>query len=148
MEPQLYLDRESHLAQFSESYAIERFGAFWLDSIFSIELPETNEDDEDEEGTNTGGGCEGRKVYLIGVQIGEIPIFFLPEQPVASPPAASSSTTRRESSNIRLLFGPAHSVVSSGLVHRLEKVLFWAYDHQYEPYIVRREEEIREMQVR
>ena len=72
------------------------------------------------------------------------PLIFLNSEPI-SPPA---SAQRRESSNIRLLFGPAHSVVSSGLVHRLEKVIFWAYDHQYEPYIVRRDEDIRPMPVR
>ena len=64
MEPQYYLDRESHLAQFSESYAIERFGAFWLDSIFSIELPETN-DDVDDEGENRREGCLNRDGIVI-----------------------------------------------------------------------------------
>ena len=44
VEPRLFLDRESHLSHFSESLAIERFGAFWLDSVYSLEIPEAAED--------------------------------------------------------------------------------------------------------
>ena len=43
VEPRLFLDRESHMSQYSESFAIERFGAFWLDSVYSVELPEDAE---------------------------------------------------------------------------------------------------------
>ena len=39
----MFLDRESHLSHYSESFAIERFGAFWLDSVYSLELAEEKE---------------------------------------------------------------------------------------------------------
>ncbi len=47
------------MSQYSESFAIERFGAFWLDSVYSVELPEDAEPAEAEAGHGRErGGAE------------------------------------------------------------------------------------------
>nr|XP_002741992.1 PREDICTED: vacuolar protein sorting-associated protein 13B-like [Saccoglossus kowalevskii] len=92
-------DLEQHQMKYSESWALQRFGAFWLDYIFTMDV-------KDDEGSRSSSRHSSE---------------------------AQFHTVKEMSSN-KVLFGPSTWNINSSAVHRLQKFVFCANDHEYEPY--------------
>ncbi|CAH1773157.1 unnamed protein product [Owenia fusiformis] len=101
-------DTEKHLEKYTEHFALQRFGAFWLDYLYTMEQ------------------VEDRSM------------------------SSRSSTTSvddpnvKEASQNKFLIGPAHLKVTSSMMHRLKTFLYFANNHEYEPYSKVKEEIVDE----
>ncbi|XP_041362052.1 vacuolar protein sorting-associated protein 13B-like [Gigantopelta aegis] len=94
------LDEERHLATYTEQYGLQRYGAFWMDYNYVMQIPEKTHSGS--KSSTTGDHSEM--------------MFF------------------RENATIRFLIGQCRLNVTSAFVHRVQKVIHCAWDHQYQPY--------------
>ncbi|XP_070535266.1 intermembrane lipid transfer protein VPS13B-like [Ptychodera flava] len=105
---QFIFDVEEHQMKYSETLALQRFGAFWLDYLYTMEVRE-------DEGSKSSRHSEEMQY-----------------------------NTTKETSSKKFLFGSSSWNINSSAIHRLQKFIFCANDHEYEPYSKPREEIVDE----
>lgn len=96
--PELTFDSEEFLKTHNESLALRRYGAFFLDYLYTMDVePERNQDSEND------SEVEGLEV------VGEIRLV-------------------KELSFKRMIVGPTHVHLSSSMLHRMELVLKLSFE--------------------
>ncbi|XP_045568562.1 vacuolar protein sorting-associated protein 13B [Salmo salar] len=98
------LDATNHKETYTEISGMQRFGAFYMDYLYTVETSSTNV-------------CVGQQDFTMAVGPKEEPV----------PPVQETSVKR-------LVVGPLDLRLNSSAVHRLLKMLACAMDHEYQPY--------------
>lgn len=98
------LDATNHKETYTEISGMQRFGAFYMDYLYTVETSSTKV-------------CVGQQDFTMAVGPKEEPV----------PPVQETSVKR-------LVVGPLDLRLNSSAVHRLLKMLACAMDHEYQPY--------------
>ncbi|XP_064816856.1 intermembrane lipid transfer protein VPS13B-like, partial [Oncorhynchus masou masou] len=98
------LDATNHKETYTEGSGMQRFGAFYMDYLYTVETSSTKV-------------CVGQQDFTMATGPKEEPV----------PPVQETSVKR-------LVVGPLDLRLDSSAVHRLLKMLACAMDHEYQPY--------------
>ncbi|XP_031677767.1 vacuolar protein sorting-associated protein 13B, partial [Oncorhynchus kisutch] len=98
------LDATNHKETYTEISGMQRFGAFYMDYLYTVETSSTKV-------------CVGQQDFTMATGPKEEPV----------PPVQETSVKR-------LVVGPLDLRLNSSAVHRLLKMLACAMDHEYQPY--------------
>ncbi|XP_033123358.1 vacuolar protein sorting-associated protein 13B-like [Anneissia japonica] len=100
------LDTEHHNQKYTENWAQTRWGAFWIDYLYTMEEPSEPQLEASENSSQ-----HSHQSTTVD------PIFEF-----------------KEVSNQRIVFFAGDVHVNSSMVHRVQKAITYANDHDYEPY--------------
>ncbi|GFR59584.1 vacuolar protein sorting-associated protein 13B [Elysia marginata] len=106
------VDGDQHRQVFTEQYALQRFGAFWLDQLYTMDKPEK---------------FWARQYVIVN------PVF-IPAGSNSSETNGSEPVFMKEYSTLRFLLGNTHLQFTSTFYHRVAKLLACAANHHYLPY--------------
>ncbi|XP_071944934.1 intermembrane lipid transfer protein VPS13B-like [Antedon mediterranea] len=100
------LDTDHHQQKYTESWAKTRWGAFWVDYLYTMEEQNGDQTDASESSSQHSHQSTSKDTVFEA----------------------------KEVSNKRIVFFPGEVHITSSMVHRVQKAITFANDHDYEPY--------------